>query len=264
METRRDNQCTVPTACPKIEDLTRLKRDFDPSPLSTFASAHRAQPFRFSPTSQAKPVFARTLSIMLGFAFLGAAGASAEPQAGTRAIVKVQSCKIARVSLLSSLVLPANLAAYPLTDSTPCTNDLFFRVSNAQSSGNPSKGPTNSGGSNVNTKLPASEHRFWDRKNSFLFAAVGASRALDYSSTLNFRRRGRDEAFLTNDIVDNHAAFAAIEAAGTAVSIGVSYLFHRYHHHRLERWTSIVHASLATSGAVRNYCLKTEYPLTAR
>jgi hypothetical protein len=229
--------------------------------LSTFASAHKSQRFRLSTTSQAKPVFARTLSMMLGFTFLGAAGATAEPQTRTRAIVKVQSCKIARVSL-ASLLLPANLAAYPLTDSTPCTNDLFFPVSSAQSSGNPSKGPTNSVGGNVNTKLPASEHRFWDRKNSFLFAAVGASRALDYSSTLNFRRRGRDEGFLTNDIVDNHAAFAAIEAAGTAVSIGVSYLFHRYHHHRLERWTSIVHASLATSGAVRNYCLQTEYPVT--
>jgi hypothetical protein len=259
---RRDNKCTASTACPKIENRARLKRDFDTLQLSTFVSAHKSQPFRFSPTPQAKPVFARTLSIMLGFTFLGAAGASAEPQTRTGAVFQVRSCKIAGVSLSSSLLLPANLAAYSLTDSTPCTNDLFFRVSSAQSSLNPSKDPTNSEGSNVNTKLPASEHRFWDRKNSLLFAAVGASRVLDYSSTLNFRRRGRDEAFLTNDIVDNHAAFAAIEAAGTAVSVGISYLFHRYHHHRLERWTSIVHASLATSGAVRNYYLKTEYPLT--
>jgi len=107
--------------------------------------------------------------------------------------------------------------------------------------------------------VPADEHPFWDRKNGWLFAAVGASRALDYSSTLNFRRRGVNEALLTNDIVDNHAAFAAIEAGGTAVSIGASYLFHRYHHHRLERWTSIVHASVATGGAIRNYCLKTAH-----
>jgi hypothetical protein len=101
------------------------------------------------------------------------------------------------------------------------------------------------------------QHRFWDRENIALFTAVGASRALDYASTLNMRRRGRQEALLTNDIVDNHAAFAAIEAGGTAVSIGASYLFHRYHHHRLERWTSVVHASLTTSGAIRNYCLQT-------
>jgi hypothetical protein len=105
------------------------------------------------------------------------------------------------------------------------------------------------------------EHRFWDKENDWLFAGVGASRTLDYFSTLNMRRRGRQEIFLTNDVVDNHAAFAAIEASATAVSIGGAYLFHHYGHHKLERWTSIVHIGLATTGAVRNYCLKTAHPL---
>jgi hypothetical protein len=111
--------------------------------------------------------------------------------------------------------------------------------------------------------LPKQEHRFWDKKNAWLFAGVGASRALDYSSTLNLRRRGRQEILVTNDLVDNHAAFAVVEAAGTAVSIGASYLFHRSGHHKLERWTSIVHIGLSTSGAVRNYCLKTAHPTTS-
>jgi hypothetical protein len=101
------------------------------------------------------------------------------------------------------------------------------------------------------------EHRFWDKTNDWLFAGVGAARTLDYFSTLNLRRRGRQEILITNDAVDNHAAFAVIEAAGTGVSIGAAYLFHRYGHHKLERWTSIVHFSLATTGAVRNYSLKT-------
>jgi hypothetical protein len=104
------------------------------------------------------------------------------------------------------------------------------------------------------------EHRFWGKKNDWLFASVGAGRTFDYFSTLNLRRRGDKEIFLTNNIVDNHAAFAAIEAAGTGASIGASYLFHRYGHHKLERWTSIVHFGLATTGAVRNYCLKTAHP----
>ena len=99
--------------------------------------------------------------------------------------------------------------------------------------------------------------------NDLLFAGVGASRTLDYFSTLNMRHRGRDEILLTNDVVDNHAAFAAIEAAGTGASIGVSYLFHHYGHHKLERATSIIHIGLATTGAVRNYCLKTAHPATA-
>ena len=104
--------------------------------------------------------------------------------------------------------------------------------------------------------------RFWDKENRWLFAGVGAARTLDYFSTLNMRRRGRQEIFLTNDVVDNHAAFATIEAATTGVSIGASYLFHRYGHHKLERWTSFVHIGLSTTGAVRNYCLKTAHPAT--
>jgi hypothetical protein len=114
----------------------------------------------------------------------------------------------------------------------------------------------------VDTSLPG-EHRFWDTTNDLLFAGVGASRTLDYFSTLNMRRRGRQEILLTNDVVDNHAAFAVIEAAGTGASIGVSYLFHHYGHHKLERATSIVHIGLATTGAVRNYCLKTAHPAMA-
>ena len=100
-------------------------------------------------------------------------------------------------------------------------------------------------------------HRFWDKDNAWLFAGVGASRTLDYFSTLNMRRRGDQEILVSNDVVDDHAAFAVVEAAGTGVSIGASYLFHRYGHHKLERWTSIVHFGLATTGAVRNYSLKT-------
>jgi hypothetical protein len=108
--------------------------------------------------------------------------------------------------------------------------------------------------------LNREEHRFWDKTNDWLFAGVAASRTLDYFSTLNMRRRGRQEILLTNDAVDNHAAFAAIEAAATGVSIGASYLFHRCGHHKLERWTSIVHIGVATTGAVRNYSLKTAHP----
>src|SRR5580700_279115 len=44
-------------------------------------------------------------------------------------------------------------------------------------------------------KMPKSlppAHRFWDRENDLLFAGVAAGRGLDYSSTLNLRRRGID------------------------------------------------------------------------
>jgi hypothetical protein len=102
-------------------------------------------------------------------------------------------------------------------------------------------------------------HRFWDRENDLLFAGVAGGRALDYASTLNLRRRGIDEIFLTNSIVDNHPLFGAIEAAATAASVGVSYIFHRTGHHRLERWTSAIHIGVAVGGAARNYALKTPH-----
>jgi hypothetical protein len=102
-------------------------------------------------------------------------------------------------------------------------------------------------------------HRFWDRENILWFAGVGAARGLDYSSTLNLRRRGDDEVFLNNSIVDNHPLFAGIEAAATITSVGVSYLFHRTGHHRLERWTSAVHFGLTVGGALRNYALPTQH-----
>jgi hypothetical protein len=106
------------------------------------------------------------------------------------------------------------------------------------------------------------EYRFWDKENRWLFAGVGAARVLDYSSTLNMRRRGRQEVFLSNVVVDNHPAFATIEAATTGASVDASYLFHRCGHHKLERWTSFVHLGLTTIGALRNYCLKTAHPKT--
>src|SRR5260370_42318233 len=91
------------------------------------------------------------------------------------------------------------------------------------------------------------------------FAGVGAARALDYASTLNLRRRGLDEIFLTNSIVDNHPLFAGIEAAATGASIGSSYLFPRTGHHRLERRPSIVPFRVAPGGTVRKSTLTTPH-----
>lgn len=107
-------------------------------------------------------------------------------------------------------------------------------------------------------------HRFWDRENIWLFAGVGSARALDYTSTLNMRRRGRQEILLTNAVVDDHPLFAGIEAMATGASIGVSYWLHRTDHHRLERWVSIVHIGVASGGAARNYALKTFHTAPAR
>jgi hypothetical protein len=107
------------------------------------------------------------------------------------------------------------------------------------------------------------KHTFWDRRNRWLFAGVGAARALDYASSQHFRAKGVDERFLTNGIADNKPLFAGIEAAGTFASIGVAYLFHRRGHHKIERWISIVHIGVGVGGSVRNYVLQPEPPAVA-
>jgi hypothetical protein len=69
---------------------------------------------------------------------------------------------------------------------------------------------------------------------------------------------------LAPDVVNNSAAFASLEAAGAATSVGISYLFHRTGHHKMERWLSIAHISVTGVGVAWNYSLKTERPTASR
>jgi hypothetical protein len=103
-------------------------------------------------------------------------------------------------------------------------------------------------------------HAFWDRTNILLFSGVGVFRGLDYASTRNFMARGRGEILIPDDVVNNSAGFAGLEAAGTAASVGLSYWMHRAGHHKLERWISIVHISVTGFGVVNNYSLKSRHP----
>ena len=102
---------------------------------------------------------------------------------------------------------------------------------------------------------PVPTHRFWDKTNILLFSGVVGARYFDYGSTLWMRNRGVNEWLLTNEIVDNHAEFAAIEFAGAAASVALSYAFHATGHHKLERAVSIIHIGVATGGAIRNFTL---------
>jgi hypothetical protein len=103
-------------------------------------------------------------------------------------------------------------------------------------------------------------HPFWDRTNLLLVAGVGLFRGLDYASTRNMQARGREEILLPDEVVNNSAGFASLEAAAAATSVGLSYWMHRTGHHSLERWISIVHISATGFGAVRNYCLESKHP----
>ena len=96
-------------------------------------------------------------------------------------------------------------------------------------------------------QIPA--HRFWDRTNVLLFSGISVFRGLDYASTRNMQARGREEILLPDDVVNNSAGFASLEAAASATSIGLSYWMHRTGHHKLERLVSMVNIG-ASAGAV--------------
>ena len=88
-------------------------------------------------------------------------------------------------------------------------------------------------------------------------------RGMDYASTRNFQARGRQEILIPDDVVNNSAAFASLEAAGTMTSVGLSYLLHRSGHHKLERWISIGDIGVTGFGVVRNYSLESRHKTAA-
>jgi hypothetical protein len=109
------------------------------------------------------------------------------------------------------------------------------------------------------TVATAPIHAFWDRTNVALFSGIAVTRGIDYASTRNFQARGRQEILLPDDVVNNSAGFASLEAAATMTSVGVSYLLHRTGHHKLERWISIGHIAVTGFGDVRNYALESRH-----
>jgi hypothetical protein len=135
---------------------------------------------------------------------------------------------------------------------------LLGPVSEAQQSTQPA---TDQASPSVPIPAPAQipTHAFWDRTNILLFSGVAVFRGLDYASTRNFLARGREEILIPDDIVNNSAAFASLEAAGTLTSVGLSYCLHRTGHHKLERWLSIGHIGVTGFGVVRNYSLKSKH-----
>jgi hypothetical protein len=112
--------------------------------------------------------------------------------------------------------------------------------------------------------LNPAPHAFWDRTNVALFSGIAFTRGMDYASTRNFQARGRQEILLPDDVVNNSAGFASLEAAGTMTSVGISYFLHRTGHHKLERWMSIGHIGVTAFGDVRNYSLESRHRTPSR
>jgi hypothetical protein len=93
-------------------------------------------------------------------------------------------------------------------------------------------------------------HPFWDRENRVLFAAVGALAAADFCTTrANLASGGRELNPVTRVFSGSTGGLAANFALETASTIGISYMFHKTGHHKLERITSFVNIG-GSAGAV--------------
>jgi hypothetical protein len=87
----------------------------------------------------------------------------------------------------------------------------------------------------------APSHKFWDRKNSVLFAATAALSTADFIATRNNLQNGGRELNPVSRVFAGSTAGLALNFAGETVGvIGVSYLFHKSGHHKLERAVTIL------------------------
>jgi hypothetical protein len=95
-----------------------------------------------------------------------------------------------------------------------------------------------------------SEHRFWDRENTLLFATSTAFSAADFVVTRDNLHSGGQELNPVTRIFTGSTAGLAMNFAGETVGVvGLSYFFHKTGHHKLERAVSMMNIG-ASAAAV--------------
>jgi len=96
----------------------------------------------------------------------------------------------------------------------------------------------------------APSHRFWDRENSILFASSAAFSTADFFLTRSNLNRGGQELNPVTRVFSGSTAGLAVNFAGeTAGVVGLSYVFHKTGHHKIERVISMLNIG-ASAAAV--------------
>jgi hypothetical protein len=86
-----------------------------------------------------------------------------------------------------------------------------------------------------------STHKFWDAKNSMLFATAFALDGADFAVTrANLQSGGQELNPIVRVFGRSTAGLAANFAGEGAGTVALSYFFHRTGHHKLERMVSVV------------------------
>lgn len=93
-------------------------------------------------------------------------------------------------------------------------------------------------------------HKFFDKENYILFAAVAASSSADFAVTRMNLQSGGQELNPVVRVFGRSTPGLALNFAGeTAGIISISYFLHKTGHHKLERLISVVNIG-ASAGAV--------------
>lgn len=102
----------------------------------------------------------------------------------------------------------------------------------------------------VAQRLPEAPHKFWDRKNKTLFLIHAGVETTDFAITHhNLANGGHETNPLGKRLCESGTAGqAAFFGMRTAGALGISYLFHRTNHHRLERATTMFFISDSAYG----------------
>ena len=94
----------------------------------------------------------------------------------------------------------------------------------------------------------APSHRFWDRKNSLLFATSAAFSTADFFVTRANLRNGGQELNPVTRMFGSSTTGLAVNFVGENIGvIGISYMFHKTGHHKLERAVSMVNIGASTA-----------------
>jgi len=160
------------------------------------------------------------------------------------------------ISLLSGNMLASAQSVATLHEE-PLRSDLDSVTSAASASRGPAASVEKTPSPTVAVLVPEApvQHRFFDNENRLLFFGVIALSAADFAATrANLRSGGRELDPITRLFSGSTAGLAVNFAGESAVSVGLSYYFHRTGHHQLERLTSMLNIG-ASSFAV-GYDLK--------
>lgn len=153
------------------------------------------------------------------------------------------------LALLSGAALAQDLSIAKLSDALP--------DSSSAESAPTTPAPVGSGAVAVTPTVATalleapSQHRFWDNENRVLFGTVATLSVADFALTRSILQNGGKELNPVTRLLSGSTAGLAANFAGEAAGvIGLSYIFHKTGHHKLERITPMLNIGTSAFAVV--------------